>query len=460
MSNDLNAVLGRAIDELASRDDAGELLLAGLRRSVRRRRVQRHTVESVVGLAAVGVVGTAAWAGLRFTTPPPAVEPTPTVQPTPTATSTPTPTGTPSLTPSPTPSTTTTPPVPASFGQPSSVPVTPAVLRSAKVGWVLAVSAPQYLHGEGDVVSAGPPVLFLVSPAGDRYKVLEMAHEYWLVHWAAGQTHAIVQVAKGPYRSLDLLTGELDPVAGITDDDQWVGVDSAGRTIWQNTAGRVLAVAPDGTSTVLAWTLVPLGGPLSPNHDLIGSGYGVFDLKAERKRFFQPPSNGASCSTLGWLSDAEVVIGCSESDGQYRTYSTPFTPDWDPVTSQPHPQPWQLDGIEPGSVRWVEQLTDGRLVVVGTDQEGRSTVVVKDGSSVTTAWRAEWLADAHVEVAGTLVLLTLDTDDSADELLVYDAMTGTTTVLMPVPTDTGEEYGLGGIVWWSGVTSSVAGSVR
>ena len=52
--NELGELLGQAAEELSPTETLDDLGLARVVRSVRRRRVQRHTMESVVGVAAAG----------------------------------------------------------------------------------------------------------------------------------------------------------------------------------------------------------------------------------------------------------------------------------------------------------------------------------------------------------------------------------------------------------------------
>lgn len=90
MSSELDALLARAAGEIeGSTSPLGGTALAQVRRRVHRRRVVRHVGESVAGVAAAGVVGTAVWLGSDRAPTPPA-SPAPTVtSPAPTADPTP-----------------------------------------------------------------------------------------------------------------------------------------------------------------------------------------------------------------------------------------------------------------------------------------------------------------------------------------------------------------------------------
>lgn len=102
--SDLGDTLSRAGDSLGG--DVGPVEEATLRRIVggaRRRRVRRHTVQAVAGVALVAVLGGGGWWGMQREAPAPAHTPTPqvTTSATPTATPTPTPTPTASEPPEP-----------------------------------------------------------------------------------------------------------------------------------------------------------------------------------------------------------------------------------------------------------------------------------------------------------------------------------------------------------------------
>jgi|GEM_PF-1681997 len=458
MTNDLSTVLGRAVDELSPTGAPDDLVLARILRGTRRRRVQRHTVESVVGVAAAGVVGTAAWAGLRFTAPPPAVTPTQSATPSPTASASASPSASPSVSPSGQP--TTPPPVPASFGQPSSVPVTPAILAGAKAGWMLAMYAPMYdSSAVSDVVASGQTVLYLVSPVGDFYRLFDVPEgdqgSYWLIHWTAGQDRALVAMPDTTYRWLDLRTGGLSPVDNVPAGHQFVGVDARGRTIWQayDAAGTVRATAPDGTFTDLVTGLAPLSGPLSPGRDMVSSGSGIVDLGTDGARYFST-TNG-SCEPVGWLSESEIVIACTHPSTGRQLFSTTFTTaiNWDaPVVP---PVPLQFDGIAGDSVTAVSPLDDGRLVVSGADAAtGDVGVWMVDGSTVSEVWRGSPLQSIDTQVVGTTLFVRTSADDTPLEVIAYDLTTGSPTVMVPAPTESGVEYGLS-VWWWQGVTSTV-----
>ncbi|WP_456845190.1 hypothetical protein, partial [Cellulomonas sp. P5_C6] len=259
MSADLRTLLGQAAEELSTDGPMDQLRAAGLRRIVRRRRAQRHTAESVAGVAAAGVVGAAAWFGVEHVSPPP-----PAHHPSPTVTSTPSPSPSPSSTPSPTLVMTSSP------GLPPMAPLPDGLLEATTPGWVLAQSRPSYgpqdgVSGEGTDVA---DVVYLVSPQGGRYRVLDrpLSAGLALLHWRAGEARALVlEYADGSRSSadsrpawLDLRDGSTTPVEGVGALPELVTMTVDGTTVWRDavnadgTGGmQLLTIDADGTVKVL-----------------------------------------------------------------------------------------------------------------------------------------------------------------------------------------------------------------
>lgn len=232
--------LGEAEAPLAP--TAHDHLLAG----VRRRRRRRHVGEALGATAVVVVLGTAAWLGLgRGATPQPAdtPAPTPTASAPPTATADPTPTPAAELV-----------PAPGAAGLPPASLLPEGTLEAATPGWVLTTQRPTYLAADfSDGVTAH--VLDLVSPAGERYRVLDLPPELRIdvARWTAGEPEALVVVGTdgtappGPAR-LDLRTGELTPLAGLPEFATHLARTPDGTDLWADGDGRV--VVHDGSGVV------------------------------------------------------------------------------------------------------------------------------------------------------------------------------------------------------------------
>ena len=440
--------------------------LAGTVRRVRRRRAVRHSVQGVGAGAAVAVVAGASWFGLRPQDPvPPAVSPSPTV----TTPSTPTPTPTPSSTPTPTPTETPATPgsVPASFGQPDSQPITPSVLAQATPGWVLAMYTPSYVTaGSGEWIS-GSSVLYAASPSGDRYQVLELPtgpdEIAQVVHWTAGESRALVQLVAGPHRYLDLLTGALSPVPGAPEEARWLGVVSTGSTVWQTHEvdlagnGHLVSVTPDGTATTFPGLWPQVMGPMSPDRNYMALDSALIDLRTGQTNFFQPAEATRECPVSGWLSDSVAVVRCEGDPDGARAYQTAFTPEWDPPT-MPKPVPL-YDDMGWRSVYQVLPLADGRHVVSAQRESGAWGVWLVDGGDAAQIMPKGGDEYDLVDVAGDVVLATdVVGDGDTTALTAHDLRTGTDAVLIPRPTETGEEYGLGPIEWVGGLSWWTAGT--
>ncbi|WP_315093018.1 hypothetical protein [uncultured Cellulomonas sp.] len=457
MTNELGTLLEQAAQELSPDEPMDDLGLARIVRSVRRRRVQRHTMESVVGVAAAGVVGTAAWAGLRYTAPAPADTPTPSVSVTPT----PTPTPSVTATPTPTPTSTQPPvvqPVPPTFGQVATQPATPALVAGATPGWVLAIEAPVYYVEGSDLFSTSAERLLLLSPAGDRYKLLDLRSGdddkvLGVLHWTAGDDRALVLGADSEPRWLDLSTGTLSAVPGTPANARWIGVASTGNLIWQ-TAMELVAVTPDGAATTLAYTLPQTEGELSPDRSYVYAGGGVVDLRTGAKQFFQPPEGAdGSCLAGGWLSSTQVVVQCGSG-----LYASTFTPVWDPPT-MPQATPVFAD-LGWTALSDVLPLADGRHVVSAIDESGWGLWAVT-GTSVTEVMAPlPDVGDLELTTSGNRVITRPAGGGEAAQfpLTAHDATTGKSTVLMPMPDESGEPYGLAKVTWVDMLADWVVGT--
>ena len=443
--NELAELLGRAAEELSPTETLDDLGLARVVRSVRRRRVQRHAMESVVGVAAVGVVGTAAWAGLRYTSPAPAVTPAPSMS----ATSSPSPTASPTVL-----------PVPPTFGQATTAPATAATIANARAGWVLVIEQPVYLTaGSPDYVSSQKRLL-AISPTGERYTLLDLPsgaqdEVMELLHWSAGENRALVRVSSGDPRWIDLSTGALDPVAGAPEQGRWVDVASTGNMIWQ-TDGELVAVTPAGVATVLAHSVPLLEGELSPERNFAYAGGAVVDLRTGARLPIPPPHDGQPCQAGGWLSDTVVVVACATDSGATALYSTAFTAD-SPTPAPPARLYADLGWRDAVSV---SPLADGRQVVSAVDAVGWGLWVVADGVASPLAAPLPDVAAYSVTTSGTLVVSRpIGGGEAAQlDLTAHDTSRGTSTVLLPMPDASGEPYGLGTVEWMGAVADYVVGT--
>ncbi|KQY46373.1 hypothetical protein [Cellulomonas sp. Root137] len=471
MSAELGSLLVRAAEELSPIDGLDDARLSRVVRTVRRRRVRRHAVESATGVAVASVVGTAVWAGLRLApAPQPATPPVtsePTVSPTPSATPTPTPT------PSPTPTSAPTYlPVPATFGQPASEPVTDAILSSATEGWSLVVDQPTYYVGSTGAGVSGTPALYLLSPTADRYRLVDLPNGptvrvSQLQHWKAGDRRALVEVYVGTTgddgefqftgtapRWIDLLTGQMTDVVSPGQASRWVGIDSTGSTVWQDKDGFYV-VAPDGTTRMF---LVWFDG--RPRWDPTRSWYGSANLLqnwATAKQMIVSQPAGGSCMVVTWLDASSPVVSCSDGTGASvlrRTTTVVAAEGADTIL----PADALFADPDLASARDLSLLPDGRLVgIAGVD--GVWGVYIMTTSGQTTLLHDLSEQDegeggfSSLTVAGDVVYVI-----DAVGLTAHDVSTGRSVELASIPTESGAPYGLGEILWVSGTQSWIPGT--
>lgn len=335
MAVDLNELFDSALDagahELADASPA-EGAVAGWVRRVRRRRAVRHSVQVAAAVPIVAAVGAALWFGAgALSREAPVATPTPTPAPAqPSPSSDPTPTSEETV--EPTPSLTTTPPP-----EPIEVPGLPPYLESpddvlslAGPGWVLAA----YQVGDesrGEVLAV-PRTVFLVSPDGARYRVVDVPEVELLTlhHWDAGEPR--VRVTYGSYADrfadglttgwLDLSTGELSPDGDQLTWASFMGLAVGGDEVWwDGIETRVVLVAPDGSRRTIAVqgggqsaVLDPAGMHLAVQSEDGDTGFLLVDLEAESARLVEYGVAGKICTFTGWLDDASLLAQCMVDD--------------------------------------------------------------------------------------------------------------------------------------------------
>lgn len=327
---ELSDVMGDAFEARASSmsDLTPGARLATVTARVRRRRVARHTLEGAASLAVVGAVVVAGWFGLGDRNgPPPVATPSPSISPT--------------LAPTPTPT------VPddglAAPGMvtvdpllPEAQPLPPGMLEDPPAGSLLVTygTDPESL---GDVHQ----VIWLVTPAGERYQVLEVMREITVQTWEPGSHVAVVSVCcDASVVLLDLLTGEL--TEGWQDGfgvaaDRLLGANPDGEQVWaaQGTSqdyamvGAIVIGAADGTTRSVAVAPAPVSSAaLSPDgkHVVLNeaadegfavSSYGptrIVDLETGAETLLRDADGvGLMCSEVGWQDDSTAICAARRS---------------------------------------------------------------------------------------------------------------------------------------------------
>ncbi|GCD20816.1 hypothetical protein CTKZ_23780 [Cellulomonas algicola] len=330
---------------------------------IRRRRATRHTFQSVAGVLVVGAVASGAWLGLRGPdAPPPATVPSATPSSSPSSSRSSTPSGTPTQDVAPV-------VLDELPGLPPTQPLPAGLLERTTPGWVLTVYRSQPYPGFDEEPVVVRHTVVLVSPAGERYRVVDLppTSSVQVVDWVAGQTTALVHVVasdgepSGAARGravLDLRTGTVTPAgAGVgAADDTYLGRSADGAEIWTSSAGLANDVhrVDDGSArrigVVGQWpSLDPTGRWLVATAPGTGSSAGSFtllDLGGDGGGARETGLAGLGCDVVGWLDAADVLLVCSDS-----------TTDELPTSESAHPALWRWDVVAGGTP---EHLTDLR----------------------------------------------------------------------------------------------------
>ncbi|WP_149204620.1 YncE family protein [Actinotalea subterranea] len=315
--------------------------VAGMRARVRRRRGVRRGLQA---LAVVPVVGAAVLAAALIGHDPAPVPPVHTDSPTPTQEPTPTPTSSPSSTPTPS-----APELGAPVLEPGLPPFHEApegILDEAGPGWFL-VTWQTHRFDEASFPASDTSVL-LVDPAGTRYRLLTLPSapsptatgdpspvQHEVVDWEAGASTAVMRVREGgssiggPFVTLDLLTGEMQPVDAGPDrvwfeELEIVATTADGTRLWRGVSqestvltvtrgeqvqqidtgvtGHVVEPSPDGS---LVW----VGGGINADE-------AVVDLASGSVVARLPAGETASgwCEVSGWWADDTVLQTCTDNE--------------------------------------------------------------------------------------------------------------------------------------------------
>jgi len=149
---------------------------------------------------------------------------------------------------------------------PTAQAITAQAWSDAGAGWVLASYRASWSEEDpdsGDYLSAyGPQVIYLVSPAGDRYQLTEVEDNatVFVEQWTPGDTTALVLKvsdefdAPNEWATLELTTGVLSasPVT-VTTDVMALGVMSDGTQVWSADyalSGPAWSLTVDGAAPV------------------------------------------------------------------------------------------------------------------------------------------------------------------------------------------------------------------
>jgi len=452
MTRDLAGLLADTVTE-TERALPAELGLGALpkvRRRVVRRRVVRHTIETGGVLAVAAVVAVGAWVGTRHTPAPPA-QPTPSVS-------------VPAV-----PS-----PAPNAAGLAPALVLPDGLLEDSRPGWALQQTRPTYT---GDDSGETADVIDLVSPQGERYRVLDLpndAAEATLVAWTSGARTAttVGWTADGAVglSTLDLLTGASTPIAGtstfasstdsVAADGTVVWIDLGTRTTddgqVDQEAGAIYAMRPGHAPAVVA----PLDDPLAAGADRTavdptsarvvvnarpdGKQLSVYDLATAALTPVSVDASQDECEVVSWSSASSLLVVChaaTSDDGNARRDAALYSVDVDGgTTTQVATMPDEQDVPRGWSGAWVR---DGVVAFGAADDFACETgVEIWDGSRFTVledlagAERGSFSAQAAAGVVFVDHSPACEGTDASGTWTAHDLSTGTATLLDPGTRDT------------------------
>ncbi len=308
------------------------------------------------------------------------------------------------------------------------------VLSQTGPGWSLQTYRPQVesvTTFEG--VTAGFPatvqVVYLVSPTGQRYQLLELDPTKPLVidSWTAGESVAYVTQCDpldcdpgAPTEILDLLTGELSPVTSLTsspalDADMHIGATLVGsHRWWQNDATvsalesaghlsvvqhdwRAVSASPDG-----AYLAVVRGDDFSP---YISAGAAVVDVATgaltDISKLWTEP---IQCTPFRWRVDNALDLSCYD-----LTRAT-----------------WRVFTLGPGA----QELKENKSATATPPTAGpwvQPDFFVSDG-----VWAGPYTADADARLAPDATAIGIARNAGFKPLSVPDAGVGAAHIVASV----------------------------
>jgi hypothetical protein len=380
---------------------------------------------------------------------------------------------------------------------PSAQPLPSDIWGKTGPGWVLATYSPAVItyadDANGPTVERTRQVVYLMSPTGTRYQVLELDpnDQVSISSWTGGESVAYIercgsgafcQTQTGPTFVLDLKTGDATPATAPAGAD-YVGLtlpDSA--RLWFQAPGNagpytgqgfldragsfsnfgggwtVPRTSPDGAWVSMQhWDPAPAGGNYAST--------GVLKISTGAAEIAAAPETGLSCQPYEWTDGNQVLEWCTGDPAGDRWFTV------DPATrvasevASPLPASGELSvshdvsvapgvwvglyGIE-GALMWTD--ADG---TVGIDDHGTLTQVAlvdAAGAPLQTVWpRAA--ANGVAYFVGHQAAVD---QGSPETVVAYDVKTGHQAVLVPSPpAGLAAEYGVSEDGRAVGVTSWV-----
>jgi hypothetical protein len=204
--------------------------------------------------------------------------------------------------------------------------------RRVGPGWVLA----EYWNGrfaEQGKPKAAPATLYLVDPAGGRYRLYQWAstkNPPDLQDWSGDKTRALVTMPAGRLEQITLATGHVSrfglagqaDVTGYTRPDGlnilgWTLAGSSYRLARYTLAGaraKVLFTGPDAASAVYATN----GDSLA-----VGANHGLVLVSNAGGKIRSLHASGTGCTPARWWGTGTILASCLGPNGRSRLWLVP-----------------------------------------------------------------------------------------------------------------------------------------
>jgi len=302
------------------------------------------------------------------------------------------------------------------------------VIAQSGPGWSLQTYRPQVesvstVEGIVNGFPATVQVLYLVSPQGQRYQLLELdpAQPIVIDSWTAGESVAYVTACDpiacdptAPTQVLDLLTGQLSAVDAV-DDDMRVGITAPGSVRWWQDGVRsaLLDRAGNMRGYPSAWkaaSLSPSGRYLAVFKDdavtsYLSAGMAIVDLNTgaltDIAQLWDEP---LTCTPFRWRAGDALDISC-----------------WDPQR-----EIWRVFAVGPGA----QEMLENKSATATPRADGpwvEPDFFVTDG-----VWAGPYTADAAARLHKGPTAIGLARNAGFEQLVVPDAGAGTARIVAAI----------------------------
>lgn len=304
----------------------------------------------------------------------------------------------------------------------------PELLPQTGPGWSLQTYRPQVedvstLAGLLPGSPASVQVVYLVSPQGQRFQLLELdpASPLVIESWTAGETVAYVRQCEpldcdpdAPTQALDLETGELAPVDGVA-EDMHVGATLAGSVRWWQNGLNAAALETNGSfrpydQAWIAASSAPDGAHLAVMRRdapsaYVSSGMAIVNAEAGTLTDLSTLWVGPlECEPFRWRTDSALDASCY----------------------QPALDEWGVWAVAPDA----QSMLENAAATATPPEEG--PWVEPDFFVSESVWAGPYTADAAARLAPGAPAVGLARNAGFEALTVPDAGVGSATILASV----------------------------